>query len=45
MRTYRHAFTVVPASESQDTLDYLQRVLKEERDIEIVFKPLDPARD
>jgi hypothetical protein len=41
---YNHAFTVVPAGESQDTLDYVSRVLKEERDIEIASPPLETSR-
>jgi hypothetical protein len=41
---YAHAFTVVPAGESQDTLDYVNRVLKEERDIEIASRPLETSR-
>jgi hypothetical protein len=41
---YNHAFTVVPAAESQDTLDYVNRVLKEERDIEIASRPLETSR-
>ena len=28
MNKYKHAFTVVPAGESQDTLDYVNRLLK-----------------
>jgi len=44
MNKYKHAFTVVPASESQDTMDYVNRVLKEERDIEFVAKPLETSR-
>ena len=44
MNKYKHAFTVVPASESQDTLDYVNRVLKEERDIEFVARPLETSR-
>ena len=44
MNKYRHAFTVVPASESQDTLDYVNRILKEERDIEFAAKPLETSR-
>jgi len=40
MNKYKHAFTVVPVSESQDTLDYVNRILKEERDIEFAAKPL-----
>jgi hypothetical protein len=44
MNKYRHAFTVVPAGESQDTLDYVSRILKEERDIEFAAKPLETSR-
>ena len=44
MNKYKHPFTVVPAGESQDTLDYVNRVLKEERDIEIASRPLETSR-
>ena len=44
MNKYNHAFTVIPAGESQDTLDYVNRVLKEERDIEFAAKPLETSR-
>ena len=44
MNKYKHAFTVVPAAESQDTLDYVNRILKEERDIEIASTPLETSR-
>jgi hypothetical protein len=44
MNKYKHAFTVVPASESQDTLDYVNRILKEERDLEISSTPLETSR-
>jgi hypothetical protein len=44
MNKYKHAFTVAPASESQDTLDYVNRILKEERDIEFAAKPLETSR-
>ncbi len=44
MTKYQHAFTVVPANESQDTLDYVRRVLKEERGIELAAKPLETSR-
>jgi len=43
MNKYKHEFTVVPASESQDTLEYVQRVLKEERDIVFASKPLETS--
>jgi hypothetical protein len=36
---YQHAFTVVPASESQPIIDYVNRILKEERDLTIAAKP------
>lgn len=44
MNKYKHAFTVVSASESQATLDYVSRVLREERDIEFAAKPLETSR-
>ncbi len=44
MNKYKHEFTVVPASESQETIDYMNRILKEERDIELTAKPLETSR-
>lgn len=44
MNKYKHAFTVTPAGESQDTLDYVNRILKEERDIEFAARPLETSR-
>lgn len=44
MTKYKHEFTVVPASESQETLDYVNRILKEERNIEFAAKPLETSR-
>src|SRR5690349_21239547 len=44
MNKYEHPFTVVPAAESRDTLDYVNRILKEERDIEIASTPLETSR-
>ena len=44
MNKYKHEFTVVPAAESRETLDYVDRVLKEERNIEIAAKPLETSR-
>lgn len=41
---YNHEFTVVPATESKDTLEYVNRVLKNERDLEIGAKPLETTR-
>lgn len=43
MNKYKHEFTVVPASESSETLDYVNRILKEERDIEFAAKPLETS--
>jgi hypothetical protein len=44
MNKYKHQFTVMPAGESQATLDYVNRILKEERGIEFAAKPLETAR-
>jgi hypothetical protein len=44
MNKYKHEFTVVPASESQGTLDYVNQILKKERDIEFGAKPLETSR-
>ena len=44
MNKYKHAFTVTAASESHDTLDYVKKVLKEERAIEFAAKPLETSR-
>jgi hypothetical protein len=43
MNKYKHEFTVVPASESFETLDYVNRILKEERDIVFAAKPLETS--
>ncbi|WP_151733426.1 phage tail protein [Paenibacillus tengchongensis] len=43
MNKYKHEFTVVPASESRETLDYVNRVLKEERNLEFAAKPLETS--
>jgi hypothetical protein len=43
MKKYKHEFMVVPTSESQDTLDYVNRILKEEREIEFAAKPLETS--
>jgi hypothetical protein len=40
---FNHDFKVTPASESRDTLDYVNKILKEERDIEIAAKPLETS--
>ena len=44
MNKYKHEFTVAAAGESQDTLDYVNRILKEEREIEFAAKPLETSR-
>ena len=44
MNKYQHEFTVTAARESQDTLDYVNKILKEERDIEFAAKPLETSR-
>lgn len=44
MNKYKHEFIVVPASESLDTLDYVNQILKKERDIEFAAKPLETSR-
>jgi hypothetical protein len=41
---YKHEFATVPAADSRDTLDYVSRILREERDIEIAAKPLETSR-
>jgi hypothetical protein len=44
MNKYKHEFTVTAASESQDTLDYVKRILKEERALEFAARPLETSR-
>jgi hypothetical protein len=44
LNKYKHEFTVVPASESCETLDYVNQILKKERDIEFAAKPLVTSR-
>ncbi len=38
---YDHAFTVEPAAEAADVVDYVHRILKEERDLEIASRPVE----
>lgn len=40
---YDHEFRVTAASESQDVVDYVRRVLKTERNIEIAARPLETS--
>ena len=43
MNKYKHPFVVVPAAESQDTLEWVNRILKTERDIEFAATPLETS--
>ncbi len=43
MNKYNHKFTVVPAKEGRKTLDYVKKILKEERGIEFAAKPLETS--
>jgi hypothetical protein len=38
---YDHVFTVEPASRAKETIDWIHRILKEERDIVIASRPLE----
>ncbi len=38
---YDHAFTVEPASDARTTIDWLHRILRQERDIVISSRPLE----
>src|ERR671929_1179369 len=38
---YDHVFTVEPASKAKKTIDWVHRILKEERDIVISSRPLE----
>ena len=38
---YDHVFTVEPASEARETIDWVHRILKEERDLVITSRPLE----
>jgi hypothetical protein len=41
---YQHRFATVPAGKSKATLQYVGRILAEERDLKIASKPLETAR-
>ena len=43
MNKYGHEFVVVPAKETQEVIEYVRRILKEERDIVIASKPLETS--
>ncbi|MFC5950508.1 phage tail protein [Pseudonocardia lutea] len=38
---YDHEFTVEPAADAEDTIEWVHRILREERDIEISSRPLE----
>jgi hypothetical protein len=38
---YDHDFTVEPASEAEETIEWVHRILKEERDLVIASRPLE----
>jgi hypothetical protein len=40
---YEHLFTVEPATKAKTTIDWVQRILKEERDIVISSRPLEAS--
>jgi hypothetical protein len=44
MNKYKHPFVVVAAKESKPTLEYVNRILKEERDIAFASKALETSR-
>ena len=44
MNKYKHGFTVEAAADSRETLEYVNKILKEERDIEFAAKPLETSR-
>ena len=44
MNKYQHEFTVEPAGKSREALDYVNRILKEERGIVFAAKPLETSR-
>jgi hypothetical protein len=44
MNKYKHQFTTEAAGTSKDTIEYVKKILKKERDIEIPAKPLETSR-
>ncbi|QUL57910.1 phage tail protein [Paenibacillus tritici] len=44
MNKYKHEFTVIPAAESQETLDYVNGILSKERGLEFAARPLETSR-
>ena len=41
---YDHDFTVTPATESKEILDYVNKVLNDERELKILSKPLETSQ-
>lgn len=41
---YNHDFAVTPAAESKNVLDYVNRILREERNIEFAARPLETSQ-
>ncbi len=44
MNKYKHDYIVSPISESQETLAYVMKILKDERNIEFSAKPLETSQ-
>jgi hypothetical protein len=44
MNKYGHRFAVVPATQGRKTLDYVNRILSEERGLAIASRPLETSR-
>lgn len=44
MHKYGHVFSVTPAGDDQETLAYVNHILKQEKDIALKAKPLETAR-
>jgi hypothetical protein len=44
MNKYKHKFTVMPANEGKEILEYVHKILKEERDIEFAARPIETSR-
>ncbi len=44
MNKYKHEFIVEPAEESQETVAYVSKILKDERDLEFAVKPLETSK-
>ncbi len=43
MNKYQHEFTVTPAAESRETLDYVNRILDEEKGLSFAATPLETS--